>query len=221
MRNFNNLFIMAIIVMVALMVGCGGKRNGSTEAAAQNTTEKTTEVSQGKEGDVFKEYDYINDFQGNPFTWFKGNGLLLAVGDEAHHNAMTIGWGSLGNVWSHNTSAITVYVAPARYTHEFMEKYPYFTVMRFDDDQADILNYMGSHSGRDGNKEEALGLHVAYTEHGTPYYLEAREVFECEIIYRNPFNPEGFGEVPQKRYENFPAGIHSVYIGNIVGAWRR
>jgi hypothetical protein len=91
--------------------------------------------------------------------------------------------------------------------------------MEFDDEE--VARYMGSHSGRDGDKDAALGLHVADTEHGAPYYLEAREVYECEVIYRDPLNPRGFEEIPRKRYENFPAGIHSVYIGKIVSARRR
>ena len=62
---------------------------------------------------------------------------------------------------------------------------------------------------------------MAYTEHGTPYYLEAREVYECEVIYRDEFDPKGFGDIPRKRYENFPAGIHHQYIGKIVSARRR
>lgn len=173
-----------------------------------------------KESD-FVEFDYTTEANMNPFTWFKGHGLLLASGDKENHNAMTIGWGALGNIWQHNISTITVYVAPARYTFEFMEKYPYFTVMVFDEDRKDVLEYMGTHSGRDVNKEKELGLHVAYTEHGAPYYLEAREVYECEIMYRDQFNKEGFGEIPQKRYENFPAGIHHEYIGKIVSARRR
>lgn len=170
---------------------------------------------------VFAEFDVSKEFSGNPFTWFKGAGLLLASGDKEHHNAMTIGWGALGNVWSHNVNTVTVYVAPARYTYEFMEKYKYFTVMVFDENRKDVLEYMGTHSGRDVNKEKELGLHVAYTENGTPYYLEAREVYECEVIYRDPFREEGFGELAKKRYENFPAGIHHQYIGRIVSARRR
>ena len=169
----------------------------------------------------FVKFDYTQSPNLNPFTWFKGNGLLLASGDVRRHNAMTIGWGALGNIWQHDLSTITVYVAPARYTFEFMERYQCFTVMVFDEDRKDVLEYMGTHSGRDGNKEEALGLHVAYTEHGAPYYLEAREVYECEVIYRDPLDPRGFEEIPRQRYENFPAGIHSVYIGKILSARRR
>ncbi len=182
---------------------------------------KAVEPEKQVEQAVFSEFDYTDDFEGNPFTWFKGSGLLLAVGDKDNHNAMTIGWGALGNVWSHDVNTITVYVAPARYTYQFMEKYKYFTVMTFDEEHKDVLAYMGSHSGRDGNKEEALGLHVAYTEHGAPYYLEASEVYECEIIYRDPFDPAGFEEIPRKRYENFPAGIHHMYIGRILSAKRK
>lgn len=169
----------------------------------------------------FKEFDYTQATNLNPFDWFKGAGLLLASGDKEHHNAMTIGWGALGNVWGYNVNTITVYVAPARYTYKFMEKYKYFTVMVFDDDQKEVLNYMGTHSGRDGDKGEALGLHIAYTENGAPYYLEAREVYECEVMYRAPFDPSGFEEIPRKRYENFPAGIHHMYIGKILSARRR
>lgn len=182
---------------------------------------KAVEPEKQVEQAVFSEFDYTDDFEGNPFTWFKGSGLLLAVGDKDNHNAMTIGWGALGNVWRSDVNTITVYVAPARYTYQFMEKYKYFTVMTFDEEHKDVLAYMGSHSGRDGNKEEALGLHVAYTEHGAPYYLEASEVYECEIIYRDPFDPAGFEEIPRQRYENFSAGIHHMYIGRILSAKRK
>lgn len=81
---------------------------------------------------------------------------------------------------------------------------------------------MGSHSGRDGDKAQALGLHVAYTEHGTPYYEEADMVIECEVMYAAPFVKSGFrNEVPRKLYANFPPGIHSEYIGEVVNAWKK
>ena len=84
-----------------------------------------------KESD-FVEFDYTQTANINPFTWFKGAGLLLACGEGEDHNAMTIGWGALGNIWQHDISTITVYVAPARYTFEYMERFKYFTVMVFE-----------------------------------------------------------------------------------------
>jgi flavin reductase (DIM6/NTAB) family NADH-FMN oxidoreductase RutF len=102
-----------------------------------------------------------------------------------------------------------------------MDKAKYFTLMTFDKSHQNILEYMGSHSGRDGDKAKALGLHTLYTEHGTPYYAEADMVIECEMMYDKPFDPSGFKEVPKKLYANFPAGIHSMYIGRVVKAWKR
>lgn len=113
-------------------------------------------------------------------------------------------------------NVMTVYVAEKRYTFEFMKRAKYFTVMKID---GKVLAYMGKNSGRDRDKTKSLGLHIAYTTNGTPYYTEATEVYECEIMYSAPFNREGFrNNVPEEMYKNFPAGIHSMYFGDIVGA---
>lgn len=108
----------------------------------------------------FREMDIANDFADNPFTFF-ANAPILAAADSTGngYNAMTIGWGDAGTLWG--KPIMTVYVAQKRYTHEFMERARYFTVMTFDDMK--VAGYMGHHSGRDGDKTKALGLHVAYT----------------------------------------------------------
>ncbi len=169
----------------------------------------------------FEEFDVNEKFRQNPFTFFKGNGLLLAAGDKLHHNAMTIGWGALGNIWERDNATITVYVAQGRYTHQFMEKSRYFTVMEFDKAHKEVLDYMGHHSGRDGDKAKHLGLHTLYTEHGTPYFAEAKTVYECEMLYHAPFDPNGFGEVPREFYKTATAGVHSMYIGKVVRAMKK
>ncbi|MCW4086364.1 flavin reductase family protein [Segatella copri] len=166
----------------------------------------------------FKEIEVQDSFYVNPFTFFQ-NGLILAAGDQESYNAMTIGWGSMGTIWGRSLPLMTVYVAQKRYTHEFMEKSKYFTVMQFSD--ADVIQYMGKHSGRDGDKAKALSLHVAYTKNGTPYFKEADVVIECETMYSAPFEEKHFrNDVPKKMYANFPAGIHTMYLGQIVGAWK-
>lgn len=213
------LAIALVIVSVRLAMGEGKTVIGSENMKGHETVASTS-ISD-KEAKDFEEFDVTTDFHGNPFTYFKGKGLLLAVGDKADHNEMTIGWGALGNIWDRDMSLITVYVAPGRYTFKYMEKAKYFTVMEFDDTHKDILQYMGTHSGRDGDKAKALGLHTRYTEHGTPYFDEAKTVFECEMIYHAPFDPKGFGEMPRKLYSDFPAGIHSMYMGKIVKAMRK
>lgn len=153
------------------------------------------------------------------FQWFR-DAQLLCAGNKEKSNAMTIGWGGIGTLW--RKTALTVYVAEKRYTKEFMDDSEYFTVMSFDVKDSKVLNYMGTKSGRDGDKAQALGLHTAYTANGTPYYTEATMVIECKMMYAAPFDPQGFrGDVPKQMYANFPAGIHSMYIGEVVNAWKK
>lgn len=172
-----------------------------------------------QEENGFKKFNVREDFAENGFQWFH-DAELLAAGDREKSNAMTIGWGGIGTLWGR--TALTVYVAEKRYTKEFMDRSEYFTVMAFDVAYSNVLNYMGRQSGRDGDKAKALGLHTAYTENGTPYYTEAEMVIECKIMYAAPFDPQYFkSDAPKNMYRNFPAGVHTMYIGEVVNAWRK
>ena len=172
-----------------------------------------------QEENGFKKINVREDFTENGFQWFH-DAELLAAGDKTKSNAMTIGWGGIGTLWGR--TALTVYVAEKRYTKEFMDKAEYFTVMAFDVEHSNVLRYMGTKSGRDGDKAQALGLHTAYTANGTPYYTVASWVIECKIMYAAPFDPDHFkSEVPKRMYSHFPAGIHSMYIGEVVNAWQK
>jgi len=186
-----------------------GSKAATTDAA-------TAPVEEKKE---LKEFDITREFRENPFNYFmKNGGLLLAAGDKTSSNAMTIGWGGLGRLWQKTVA--TVYVAQGRYTHDFMEKTKYFTIMEFRDPK--IAQYMGSHSGRDGDKAEALGLHKAFTENGAPYYEEADVVIECRLMSKTQFSPSAFtDDVPRQFYDGFEAGYHSEYIGEVVKALRK
>lgn len=186
-----------------------------------NTTqqEKSSNTEPNKANTELTAFNVQEAFEKNGFTWFTEN-LILCSGDTTESNAMTIGWGSIGNYIGHNRPTVTVYVAPARYTYQFMEKYPRFTIMQFDNPA--IWKYMGTKSGRDGDKAAALNLHVAYTEHGTPYYEEASMVIECETMTAWHQTEQDFrNNTPKEWYSNFDAGIHTIYIGEIIGAWKR
>ena len=181
--------------------------------------QKQEQPTMNKENKALTAFDVQKEFEKNGFTWFTEN-LILCSGDTTRSNAMTIGWGGIGNYLGHDRPAVTVYVAPGRYTWEFMEKYPRFTIMQFDN--PDIWVYMGRNSGRDGDKAAALGLHVAYTEQGTPYYEEANLVIECETMSAWHQTEQDFRNgTPKKWYDGFDAGIHTVYVGEIIGAWRK
>ena len=179
----------------------------------------------------FKKFSVVETFEDNGFQWFR-DAQLLCAGNKEKSNAMTIGWGGIGTLWGR--TALTVYVAEKRYTKEFWDNSEYFTVMSFDVKDSRVLRYMGTKSGRDEDlsatqgdacpdkKAQALGLHTAYTANGTPYYTEATMVIECKIMYVAPFDPQGFkSDAPKKMYAHFPAGIHSMYIGEVVNAWKK
>ena len=188
-------FVSAILMFVAVVPASAQEENG------------------------FKKFQVEEGFEDNGFQWFR-DAELLCAGDKDKSNAMTIGWGGIGTLWGR--TALTVYVAEKRYTKEFMDKAEYFTVMVFDVEHSKVLRYMGTKSGRDEDKAAALGLHTAYTANGTPYYTEAEMVIECKIMYAAPFEPQYFkSDVPERMYAHFPAGIHSMYIGEVVNAWKK
>ena len=118
----------------------------------------------------FEKFDVEKAFTENGFQWFR-KAEILAAGSKKKHNAMTIGWGGIGTLWGR--TALTVYVAEKRYTKKFMDESQYFTVMTFGPKHANVLRYMGSKSGRNGDKAAALKLHTAYTANGTPYYTNS------------------------------------------------
>ncbi|MCR5820612.1 MAG: flavin reductase [Bacteroidaceae bacterium] len=167
----------------------------------------------------YRKINVVQEFDDNGFQWFR-DAQLLAAGTKEKSNAMTIGWGGIGTLWGR--PALTVYVAEKRYTKEFMDRAEYFTVMSFDVKDSKVLTYMGTKSGRDGDKAQALGLHTAFTANGTPYYTEASVVIECKIMYAAPFDPKSFkGDVPKNLYSRMSAGIHTMYIGEVVNAWKK
>ena len=157
----------------------------------------------------------------NPPTEFGSKWMLLAAGNETDGcNAMTIAWGQLGALWelkSHSNRLPTavVYVRPTRYTKVFMDAQPYFTLCSLPKQYKRVFGYMGSHSGRDGDKIAAAGLTPVY-DSGTTYFEEAETVYICRKLYHAPLVEEGF--VDRKLVEfNYPErDFHEMYIGEIV-----
>lgn len=143
--------------------------------------------------------------------WF-----LLTAGDfEAKsYNTMTVAWGSMGVMWS--KPFVMVVVRPQRYTHQFMERSPDFTLCSFPASHRKALNYLGSTSGRDGDKIARSGLTPCASQKvRSPCFGEARLVIECRKIYRDRLDPAGFLEPTIAR--NYASGdYHSVYFGEVL-----
>lgn len=159
------------------------------------------------------------DIKENAIELFDRKWALVTAGVPGEVNTMTISWGSLGELWG--KPVVTVYVSSSRYTHVFMEKNDHFTVAFFPPEYRPALQYLGSHSGRDGDKIQASGLTLEFLESGLPSFAEADMVIEARKIYGAPFDPAGFGDVPEQLYASAGMGIHSQYVGEIEHVWLR
>lgn len=156
----------------------------------------------------------------NPFTLPAKGWMLLATGErERGYNAMTVSWGHFGSIWGNEGGypTVVVYVRPQRYTKEFMDREKLFTLSVFGEEYKKTLSYLGSHSGRDGDKIAAAGLTPLFTD-GTVAFEEAKLVFVCRKLYHMRMKEDGFTE-PEIVGMNYPAkDFHEMYIGKIVKA---
>ena len=118
---------------------------------------------------------------------------LVTAGNAEQFNTMTIGWGSLGTLWSKTVA--TIYIKPCRYTHEFLEREQYFTVALFDEKYRRAMALLGTKSGRDCNKVAESGL--------------------CRKLYSQQLDAASIPQFALERYYQTEAP-HTVYVGEIV-----
>jgi len=154
----------------------------------------------------------------NPMTLIARQWMLITAGNEARgYNTMTASWGHLGSIWGHGGGLPTsvVYVRPQRYTKEFVDREAYYTLCFFPEEYKKALGYLGSHSGRDGDKVAAVGLTPVSDENCT-WFEEASLVLVCRKLYRAPILEEGFLDksIVEDCYPNHD--FHDMYIGEIV-----
>lgn len=146
---------------------------------------------------------------------WKKNWFLLTSGDftAGKYNTMTVAWGSFGYMW--NRPFAMVVVRPSRYTYEFMEKYPSFTLSLFPPGYAKKLNYCGSNSGRDVDKIKECGLTpIASSNVEAPAFDEAELIVECKKIYFDDYKPERF--LDKTIDTNYRVkDYHRIYFGQI------
>lgn len=169
----------------------------------------------------FKEKEY------KVFEMFEKQWAIVTAGSIKHYNSCTISWGSFGNIWSLNEKScpvVTVYVHPARYTSEFLKNSDLFTVGFFPDTYRKALVYMGSHSGKNGDKAKAAGLSPVAMGEGVTY-KEADLTFLCRKLYQHQFSREDLAPKVQEYYASMPEIYpdfkggwqpHIVFIGEII-----
>ncbi|MFO0754057.1 MAG: flavin reductase [Thermodesulfovibrionales bacterium] len=149
----------------------------------------------------------------NSFRLIGSDWMLVTAGTVKSYNTMTASWGGLGVLW--DKRVCFCFVRPTRYTYEFMEKAPFFTLSFFGEQYREALKLCGTRSGRDTDKAAAAGLSPAEGLPGTVHFAEARLVLECRKIYFNDIVPEHF--IDPGIHDNYQAkDYHRMYVGEVL-----
>ena len=160
----------------------------------------------------------VTELQMNPMTMIAKEWMLVTAGNqERGYNTMTASWGHLGSIWGHGGGLPTavVYLRPQRYTKEFVDREELFTITVFPEEYKKAVGYLGSHSGRDGDKVAAAGLTPVFGE-GYTYFAEASLVMVCRKLYQAPLVEEGFLDKRVMKDCYPQRDFHDLYIGHIV-----
>ena len=148
----------------------------------------------------------------NPYEKIAKEWMLCTAGGEGSYNTMTCSWGHLGSLWNQPTAIC--YVRPQRYTRQFIDREERYTLCFFPAEYKKALGYLGTVSGRDGDKAAAAGLTPRILPQGITF-KEATETFVCKKIYMAPMAYEDVPPVAQRIYQN---GIepHWIIMGEVV-----
>ena len=151
------------------------------------------------------------------FDMFNNQWALATAGVPGHYNTCTIAWGSLGTIWGgpgRGRAIVTVYINPDRYTWDLLKESDTFTVEFFPEKYREALGYLGSHSGRDGDKVSAAGLTPKELAGGVTFE-EAELTFVCRKLYQGEFQREGLAdEIDQGIYKKWHP--HWMFVGEII-----
>lgn len=150
-----------------------------------------------------------------------GNGglLLASTKRSSESNLMTIGWGTIGIIWS--KAELVVLVRPSRYTYEFIEDSGEFTVNVPTPEMAKFVLFCGTNSGRDVDKLATFDIATTPGQKVSSITIDACPiVYECRVSHKNDVIPEELlGDIVPSYYSG--GDFHRVYFGEIVGTYAR
>ena len=145
--------------------------------------------------------------------WF----LLTAGNGQRGYNTMTCSWGHTGSIWGTGGGWPTAvcYVRPQRHTKAFMDREEFYTISFFPEEYKKDLSYLGSHSGREGDKVANTGLTPVFRD-GVTFFAEASLVLVCRKLYQAPLKEEYFIDKSIVSQHYPEKDFHDMYIGQIV-----
>ena len=173
-----------------------------------------------------KEKINITDYA-NLITKALPKGILLNTNGDKF-NAMVIGWGHLGTLWSRPT--FHVYVRQGRYTKAQLDKTGQFTVsVPLEGPDPHINKVCGWQSGFNIDKVKEAGLDLEPPAViNTPGMRQYPLTVECRVLYAQD---QDLTKIPQDiRDRMYPQDVdgtypmatrdcHTMYVGEIVDAY--
>lgn len=156
----------------------------------------------------------IQDFNENVFKLIGDDWLLINTYNEEKVNSMTASWGGMGVLW--NKEVAYIFIRPQRYTQELLPNNEYFSLSVMGEEYRDVLNYLGSVSGRDENKLEKANLAVTKDENGAPIIEEARLNIIVRKLFCQQMTEDAFADkdLVDINYPN--KDFHFVYVLEIL-----
>ncbi|KAA6306704.1 Flavoredoxin [termite gut metagenome] len=110
-----------------------------------------------------------------------------------------------------------------RYTLELIQKEQTYTLSYFPNEYREQMLFLGSKSGRDGEKMKEARLTSVQTPSGDRSFKEARLIIECKLTQITTPNPNDFYSQEAKDYINEAykdANDYRNYVfGEITSAW--
>ena len=160
-----------------------------------------------------------NDFNANVCRLIGNEWMLITAGTKDHYNTMTAAWGGIGFLW--NMPVVFTFVRPQRFTFEFTEKHPTFTLSFFDKKYKKALSYCGAKSGRDVDKAKETGLEVLETKDGNIAFEQASVIIESTKLYFDDIKKANF-IIPEIDNKVYPLeDYHRMYIGRIDHIYKK
>ncbi len=143
--------------------------------------------------------------------------LLVSADSNRQPGGMTIGWGTMGEIWGRHI--FTVLVRPSRNTYRLIELTGDFTVNVLPAELSSAVDYFGRVSGRNEDKWQKTNLHpVPSRRVHSPIVDEGILHLECKIVHRHDLVPTNIA--PEIIPAFYPSGdFHRVYQGEIVACY--
>lgn len=147
----------------------------------------------------------------------RSEGAFLVTYDDAKTNLMTIGWGSIGVMWSQ--PVFVVPVRHSRYSHDLIMKNGEFAIcVPAAGKMKEELAFCGSNSGRDIDKVAQLGLTLKDSQEINTKLIDGCAVcYECKTIGSMEMDPAQVDEGLFAQYYAQP-DFHTLIYGKILAA---